>query len=131
MRHRLITALLCLFCSTLSHAGFDEGMDAYTKGNYAAAYAEFLQAAQQGDMRAQGKLGGLYLYGVGVEKNYIEAYAWLDLAAGQGDLAAAKFRDAVADQLTIPQLRAAAALREDYYDQYVQPFANQAGGTQD
>ncbi|WP_127477814.1 sel1 repeat family protein [Sulfurivermis fontis] len=122
MRHRFTAALFCLFCSTFARAGFEEGMAAYEQGNYTAAYAEFLQAARQGDMRAQGKLGGLYLYGVGVEKNYIEAYAWLDLAAGQGDTSAEKFRDAIADQLTIKQMREAAVLAEDYYDKYVAPF---------
>lgn len=122
MRHCLTAALFCLFCSPLAHAGFEDGMAAYEKGDYAVAYAEFRQAAQQGDIRAQGKLGGLYLYGIGVEKNYIEAYAWLDLAAGQGDTSAEKFRDAIADQLTIKQMREAAVLAEDYYDKYVAPF---------
>ncbi len=122
MRQRLLAALFCLFCAPLTHAGFEEGMTAYAKGDYATAYAEFLQAAQQGNIHAQGKLGGLYLYGVGVEKNYIQAYAWLDLAAGQGDSAAEKFRDAVSAQLTIPQMREAAVLAEDYYDKYVLPF---------
>lgn len=122
MRHRLAAALLCLFCSPLAHAGFEDGMAAYEKGNYTAAHAEFLQAARQGDMRAQGKLGGLYLYGVGVEKNYIEAYAWLDLAVRQGDTSAEKFRDAIADQLDVKQLREAAVRAEDYYDKYVAPF---------
>lgn len=125
MRHRLIAALFCLFCSTATHAGFEDGMAAYEKGNYAAAYTEFLQAAQQGNIHAQGKLGGLYLYGAGVAKDYIQAYAWLDLAAGQGDTAAAKFRDAVADQLSITQMREAAVLAEDYYDKYVLPFKDQ------
>lgn len=121
MRHRLIAALL-LFCLTTAHAAFEDGMTAYEKGDYTSAYTEFLAAAQQGDARAQGKLGALYMYGVGVEKNYIEAYAWLDLAAAQGDTAAAKFRDAVATQLTTAQMREAAIKAEDYYDQYVLPF---------
>ncbi|PKM44368.1 MAG: hypothetical protein CVV05_11515 [Gammaproteobacteria bacterium HGW-Gammaproteobacteria-1] len=122
MRKHMLVALFCLFCSGLSHAAFEDGMAAYEKGDYASAYAEFLQAAQQGNVHAQGKLGALYLYGVGVAKDYIQAYAWLDLAAGQGDTAAEKFRDAVADQLTTQQLREAAVLAEDYYDQYVLPF---------
>lgn len=122
MRRHALAALFCLFCTSLAHAGFEDGMAAYEQGNYPAAYAEFLQAAQQGNVHAQGKLGGLYLYGVGVAKDYIQAYAWLDLAARQGDTAAEKFREAVADQLTLPQMREAAVLAEDYYDKYVQPF---------
>lgn len=122
MRPRLIAILLCLGWSTLTHAGFEEGMHAYEKGNYAAAHAEFLQAAQQGDMRAQGKLGGLYLYGAGVEKDTIQAYAWFDLAARQGDTAAAQFRDAIEARFTVEELHSAMALAEDYYDRYVVPF---------
>lgn len=122
MRHRLVAALFCLFCSPLSHAGFDEGMAAYAKGDYAAAHKEFLEAAKQGDTRTHGKLGGMYLYGAGVEKDFIRAYAWLELAARQGDTAAAQFRDAIAARLTVEELRSATVLAEDYYDRYVAPF---------
>jgi TPR repeat protein len=120
MRTYILIALTCLlFSPALTQASLADGMAAYERGDYPRAYTAFLQAAQKGDVYAQGKLGGLYLYGVGVEKDYIQAYAWLSLAARQGDTSAEKFRDAVADQLTIPQLREAAVLAEDYYDQYV------------
>jgi TPR repeat protein len=120
MRTYILIALTCLlFSPALTQASLEDGMAAYERGDYPRAYIAFLQAAQKGDTYAQGKLGGLYLYGVGVEKDYIQAYAWFSLAARQGDTSAEKFRDAIADQLTIPQLREAAVLAEDYYDQYV------------
>lgn len=41
----------------------------------------YRKAAEQGDVGAQGTLGTLYSMGQGVERNYVEAYYWLDLAA--------------------------------------------------
>jgi hypothetical protein len=41
----------------------------------------YRKAAEQGDGTAQGTLGVLYSIGQGVEKNDVEAYFWLDLAA--------------------------------------------------
>lgn len=122
MRPRLLACLFFLCCSALAHADFDEGMKAYEMGDYTTAHGEFLQAAQQGDIRAQGKLGGLYLYGAGVEKDAIQAYAWFDLAARQGDTAAAQFRDAIEARFTVEELRSAMVLAEDYYDRYLAPF---------
>ena len=42
----------------------------------------YRKAADQGDVSAQGMMGTLYSMGQGVEQNYVEAYYWLDLAAG-------------------------------------------------
>jgi len=41
----------------------------------------YRKAAEQGDVTAQGTLGVLYSIGQGVEKNDVEAYFWLDIAA--------------------------------------------------
>ncbi|MFA5627419.1 MAG: hypothetical protein WCX90_03860 [Thiohalomonadaceae bacterium] len=122
MRLYLIAALLVIAHLPLVQADFEDGMAAYEKSNYTVAYKEFLQAAKEGNVHAQGKLAGLYLFGVGVEKNYIEAYAWFDLAVRQGDKSAEKFRDAISDQLSNAQLRQASVLAEDYYDKYLAPF---------
>jgi TPR repeat protein len=45
------------------------------------AAAWYRKAAEQGDVAAQGTLGVLYSIGQGVEKNDVEAYFWLDVAA--------------------------------------------------
>jgi len=42
----------------------------------------YRKAAEQGDATAQGTLGVLYSIGQGVAKDDVEAYFWLDLAAG-------------------------------------------------
>lgn len=49
------------------------------------AVAWYRKAAEQGDVAAQGTLGVLYSIGQGVEKDDVEAYFWLDVAAaGKG-----------------------------------------------
>lgn len=47
----------------------------------AQAVVWYRKAAEQGDAYAQGTLGVLYSIGQGVERNNVEAYFWLDLAA--------------------------------------------------
>ncbi|MCD8561167.1 MAG: sel1 repeat family protein [Shewanella xiamenensis] len=42
------------------------------------------KAAEQGDAKAQHKLGGMYYRGEGVAQNYSQAYAWYQMAAEQG-----------------------------------------------
>lgn len=44
----------------------------------------FRLAAEQGDLVAQDKIGGMYLYGIGVQINHQEALKWYRLAAEQG-----------------------------------------------
>ena len=46
-------------------------------------------AAEQGHAEAQESLGALYLVGVGVQKDYVEAAAWFRKAAEQGHAGAA------------------------------------------
>jgi hypothetical protein len=50
--------------------------------NMEQAAAWYRKAAEQGDVTAQGTLGVLYSIGQGVGKDDVEAYFWLDLAAG-------------------------------------------------
>lgn len=118
---RKLPLLLCLL-SFAVHAGFEDGIAAYNKGDYATALQEFQQAVQQGDVRALSKLGGMYLYGAGTAKDMVMAYVWFDLAAAVGEADAGKFRDTAARELTVPQLREASKLSEEYYDKYILPY---------
>ena len=59
------------------------------------------KAAEQGNARAQFYLGCSYYNGEGVEKDYAEAYAWLNLASKTGEQAA-KARDGL-DKTMSPQ----------------------------
>lgn len=118
LRHLSLTLCCLLIGLGTAHAGYEEGVVAYNQGDYTTAHREFLAAARAGNLAAQGRLGGMYLYGAGVTKDLLQAYAWLDVAAGQGDTSAAKFRDAIAEQLNGAQMHAATALAEEYRAKY-------------
>jgi len=67
------------------HAGFDEGVTAYEREDYATALREFLPAAQNGDGIAQSYVGVIYQYGLGVVADLEKAVYWYAQAADNGD----------------------------------------------
>ena len=84
----LIAALCAGFTLGLTApawAGFDEGMAAYDRGDYATALREWYPLAEQGDAEAQFNLGLMYRKGLGVPRHYAEAMKWYRKAAEQGD----------------------------------------------
>ena len=56
-------------------------MMAEEQGDYATALSLWRRLADQGNPRAQGKLGGMYYNGHGVAQDYAEAVKWFRLAA--------------------------------------------------
>ncbi len=69
-------------------ASFQEGVDAYGKGNYAVALEKFKPLAESGDARAQFNLGVMYRQGQGVAQDDKEAVAWWNKAAELGHVEA-------------------------------------------
>ncbi len=69
-------------------AGFDEGMAAYQRGDYATALRDWRPLAEQGNANAQFFLGLMYGNGLGVPQDYAKAQQWWRKAAGQGDATA-------------------------------------------
>jgi len=59
--------------------------------------------AMRGDVHAQYALGLIYAEGRGVEEDPVEAFAWLSLAALQGDRDAVSLRMVVAENMSGPQ----------------------------
>ena len=82
----------CLACallmSLLTASAFAQdvtaGVDAYGRGDYAAALAAWRPLAERGDGDAQASLGLLYARGQGVRQDYAEAIKWFQLSATQG-----------------------------------------------
>lgn len=109
----LATALAALM-STPLHADLEAGIAAYAKGDHVEAFTQYKQAAEAGDVDAYGKLAGMYLYGVGTEKDYTKAYIWFGLAQHIGDRFAEKFKLAAASTMTLEQLKNAEELLADY-----------------
>ena len=61
------------------------------------------EADEQNDARAQYNLGACYANGEGVEKNIVEAYAYLNLAS-KADLNAGRIRDGLEKRMTFWQI---------------------------
>jgi TPR repeat protein len=79
----LVAALMMTL--TAAHAGdFDKGVAAYNAGDYASAFVEFSELAEQGDMDAQYNLGLMYNKGEGVIQDYAAAVTWYSKSAEQG-----------------------------------------------
>ena len=65
-------------------SSYQEGYDAYKRGDYDTALKEFRPLAEQGDAGAQFTLGGMYDKGHGVPQDCQVAVRWFRLAAEQG-----------------------------------------------
>jgi TPR repeat protein len=60
------------------------GYQSYLKGDYDAAYSEWLPLAELGDVEAQYNLGVMYDEGAGVEQDLACAAGWYRKAAERG-----------------------------------------------
>jgi len=85
---KLTILLLSIFISFSSYADFQDGWDAYIKGDYKTAFIEWQPLAEQGHASAQGILGLMYANGQGVLKDDKEAVKWVRKAAEQGHASA-------------------------------------------
>ena len=66
-------------------AGFEEGVAADNRGDYATALKEFRLRAERGNAETQSQLGFLYRNGRGVAEDFQEALKWFLRAAEQGN----------------------------------------------
>ena len=117
MRSRFVFVLFCLvFVSqgSIVHADFDKGLKAFESGDLKAAASEWKTAANQGDARAQFRLGKLYEEGRGVLQDFVSAHKWYNLSAAQGNEEARKTRDAVSKKMTKEELAEARKLARNW-----------------
>ena len=63
--------------------GYEPGMDAAKRGDFAAAVKEWTPLAERGDTVAQFLMGQMYLDGTGVPQDYVQAVTWYRQAAEQ------------------------------------------------
>jgi len=66
-------------------SSFQEGLDAYERGDYETALKEWRPLAERGNKAVQASLGFMYAKGQGVPQDDQEAVRWSRLAAEQGD----------------------------------------------
>ena len=65
-------------------AGFEEGLKAYQKGDFPAAFQEWIELARDGDPAAMRNVGHLYRWGQGVPQDLEAAADWYRRAAEMG-----------------------------------------------
>ena len=77
-------ALTVVLWSTSARADFKAGVEAYDRGDFLAAYEEWLPLARGGDLAAQRNIGHLYRRGQGVPQDAAVAVNWYTRAAEAG-----------------------------------------------
>jgi len=80
----LASAALALFVAAPALADVKAGVDAWQRGDFAAAAKEWRPLAEKGDADAQFNLGQAYRLGRGVPANLGLAQSWFQKAAAQG-----------------------------------------------
>jgi TPR repeat protein len=82
--------------------------------NYQIAVFWFRRAANQGEARAQWKLGLMYEDGEGVIQEYVEAHKWYNISAANGGERGAELRDVLAKRMTPAQIAEAQKLAREW-----------------
>jgi TPR repeat protein len=116
--------LILLLSATPVAAGPVEDLaaaaEAYSKGDFTEAARLFRLSAEQGNLTAQDSLGVLYVNGEGVPQDYVQAYAWFNIAAtnvpenDHGWRARLnRFRDEIAGHMSAEDIATAQKLTRD------------------
>ena len=92
--------VLTLLSATPAGADYEAGQRAWAAGQRDVAIAEWRASAQAGESEAMLALGRLYLRGIGLPQNYVQAHKWFNLAASRGEDGAEAERDALVAQMT-------------------------------
>lgn len=90
--------VLGLASANLIAANLAPGLDAFDRGDYKRAFADFRPPAEAGNAGAEYRLGILYAMGRGVERDYGRAVTWLRRSADQGYASAENDLGALYDQ---------------------------------
>ena len=107
LRIVMLAMLFVMLCALPAFADYAAGKRAWDAGRPAEALEQWRASADAGDRRAMLALGRLYMRGVGAPQDYVLAHMWLNLAAGRGEMEAAKERDALAAKMTPRQVASA------------------------
>lgn len=87
----LAVTLIASTPATLLADGYDDGMLAYTAGQYEQAITAWTALAEEGHSRAQFNLAYMYEFGIAVPTNSEEAVKWYRRSAEQGYARAQNF----------------------------------------
>ena len=95
-------------------SSYQEGFEAYERGDFGTALKEFRPLVDQGYPLAQATLGLMYAEGQGVPKDYVLAHMWMNMAAAKGVKKAGKGRDFLEILMTPDQLSEAQRLAREW-----------------
>lgn len=122
MKRLFLLALSVSFLApAIAFADFDAALEAYNRGDFAAAEKEFRQLSRQGSSRGHHGLGVLYDAGEGVPQDYVKAYAWFDVAAAAGGDAgelSRTYRNIVGRKMGPDQIQQARKLAQELLEKY-------------
>lgn len=96
---RFLPSIILLFflCSLglpqSASADFNRAVENFAAERYQPAMEEFARLAELGHTGSQFNVGAMYFLGQGVDKNIIEAYGWIALAAEDNHVTAVTLRD--------------------------------------
>lgn len=85
VRQFLLLVILIVAWSGAARADMDAGIEAYKRGDYAAAWEAWTPLASAGDPTVQYFLGHLYAKGEGVARDHGKALVLFRASASQGD----------------------------------------------
>src|SRR5262245_42524333 len=111
-------ALIFLGGSGAAWASYEDGQAAFEQRDYQEALVELQPLAEQGDARAQYLVGIIYRDGLGVQTDFVTAYAWLHVAAAHGQPQAASARDGMSWRLTPSEIDEAQRLAREWRPGY-------------
>jgi len=85
--------------------------------DYAKAFQLYMQASVHGDVLAQANLGLMYATGAGTKIDKIRAYAWCSIAASQGNVVAARNRNAISEDMSSTEINLSQRVSVDIYNE--------------
>jgi TPR repeat protein len=100
---------------------WEDGMAAYSRGDYVPAVQVFRAMARQGNAEAQDLLRQMYRRGQGVKRSPTRAFVWLNRAARGGNAQATADLRAMSQSMTAAEISKARAVMQaceasDYRD---------------
>ena len=128
-RNRFLATLLALLCAlaaapAIANAG-TSGPDSqasalYERGDYEAAYKQYLKLAKGGDTFSQYRLSYMNLMGLGTQADVVESMAWAVLAAEGKHATLDDYQSAVAAMVPDDQRKKAQRKAETFMRRYGQ-----------
>ncbi len=96
---------------------FEKG-DSRTR-DYAQAFKWYFESARKGYRSAQSRVGTFYARGLGVDQNYIKAYAWYLVALFQQSRRARRLIRIIEGKMSREEKHRGRVLARHYYDSFV------------